>query len=64
MKKAKIKAIIDAIDKFAEMGVINSDEHTALKKAVLDLLHALSVKNYSLIEKAAGRIAKLLLKVG
>ena len=63
MKRSKIKAIVNSIDKLAEMGELNSDEHTALKKAVSQLLHALSIKDYSLVEKAVGKIAKLLLKV-
>ena len=62
MKKAKIKAIVETINKFAEMGIINSDEHVALRKAVSELLHALSIKDYVLIEKAVGKIAKLLLR--
>lgn len=62
MKKAKIKAIIDIVDKFATMGVLSSDEHTALREAVSQLRHALAIKDYSLIEKAVSKIAKLLLR--
>lgn len=61
-EKAKIKAIVESIDSFAEMGVLSSDEHTTLRKAVSELLHALSIKDFSLIEKAVGKIAKLLLR--
>lgn len=63
MKKAKIKAIIDKIDKLAKIRVLNSDEHKALRKAVSELLHAVSIKDNILIEKAVGKIAKLLLKI-
>lgn len=62
MKKSKIKAIIEKIDTFAKMGVLSLDEHIALRKAVSRLLHAVSIKDMSEVEKAVGKIAKLLLK--
>jgi len=62
MNRFKIKAIIDSIDGLAKMGIVSSDEQTALKKAVSDLHHAISIKDYSEIEKAVGKIAKLLLR--
>ncbi len=58
----KLKPIVDIVDNFAKMGVLNSDEHIALKKAVSELRHALSIKDYVLIEKAIAKIAKLLLR--
>lgn len=62
MKKSKIKAIIEKIDTYAKMGVLSLDEHVALRKAVSELLHAISIKDMSEVEKAVGKIAKLLLK--
>lgn len=62
MKKAKIKAIVVILDSLAKMGALDPDEHIALRKAVGELMHALSVKDYALIEKAIDKIAKLLLR--
>lgn len=62
MKRSKIKAIIEKIDTFAKMGVLSLDEHIALRKAASELLHTISIKDISEVEKAVGKIAKLLLK--
>jgi len=62
-KKAKIKAILDLVERFAEMGVIDSDERTALRKAVGELSHALSIKDFSKMEKAIDTIARLLMRM-
>lgn len=62
MYKNTVKAIIDVIDNLAKMGALKTDEHKALKKEVRELLHAISVKNINLIEKAVSKIAKLLLR--
>ena len=63
MKKAKIKAIVDVINHFAKIGVLNSDEHVALRKAVDQLLHAVSIKDIKLVEKAISKVSELLLKI-
>lgn len=62
MKKAKVKAILIIINNLAKAGALNSDEHIALKKSVGELMHALSIKDYDLIERAIDKIAKLLLR--
>lgn len=61
MLKRTLSALTDLIDKLAEKGVIESGKHTALKKAVRELRHAIDIKDIRLVEKAVDRIAKLLL---
>jgi len=62
MRSTKIRAVLDLIERLAKMGVVDSDEHVTLRKAVNDLSHALSIRDNSRIEKAIDKIARLLMR--
>lgn len=62
MYKSTLRAIMVVINHLAKRGKLDSDEHSALQKAVRTLQHAINIKDINLIEKAVSKIAKLLLK--
>lgn len=64
MKKDTVRAIMATISHLARTKELESDEHSALKKAVPELQHALNIKDIHLIEKAVSKIATLLVRKG
>lgn len=64
MQKGIVQAIMAIISHLAKTKKLESDEHSALKKAVRELQHALNIKDLHLIEKAVSKIAKLLIRSG
>lgn len=61
MQKSTLGAIMAVINHMAKRGELESDEHSALQKAVRELQHAINIKKVNLIEKTVSKIAKLLL---
>lgn len=61
MEKSTLRAIIAIIDDLAKRGTLKSDEHFVIRKEVRKLRHSINSKKYKSIEKAIGKIAKLLL---
>ena len=61
MYKSTLQAIMVVINHLAKRGELESDEHSALQKAVRELQHAINIKDIHLIERAVSKIAKLLL---
>ena len=64
MRNKDILPIVNFINILVKKGALNPDEHKALLKAVRDLGHAISIKDFGQIEKAIDKISKLLLEAG